>query len=119
MLVIRKAQWEALDKALRHDDFLTRLQAEMTRTYPEECARIGDKGVRERIEKGIRQTRAHQIREPVNITRYLHLMFLFQTDDLDTSPETAWARNILEWEDADEDFRLAALERRGQKEYGM
>jgi len=91
----------------------------MMRTYPEECTRIGEKGVKERIEKGLQQTRTHQILESVNITRYIHLMFLFKTDDLDTSPDTNWARQILEWEDTDEDFKLAALERRAQKEYGV
>lgn len=119
MLVIRKAQWEVIDKVIRKDDFFNRLQAVMIRTYPDECARIGEKGVRERIEKGMEQTRAHQIHKPANITRYIHLMFLFKTDDLDTSPDTNWAGHILEWEDADEDFKLAALERRGQKEFGV
>ena len=119
MLVIRKAQWEALDKVIRKDDLSSRLQAVMTGTYPDECVRIGEQGVRERIEKGIKQAHAHGIRKPANITRYIHLMFLFKTDDLDTDSSMDWARHILEWEDADEDFRLAALERRGQKEFGM
>jgi hypothetical protein len=119
MLVIRKAQWDAIDKTIRVDNFHSHLQAVMTRTYPDECTRIGDEGVRERIEKGIKQTRAHQIHKPANIARYIHLMFLFATDDLYTSPDTYWARHILEWDDADEDFKLAALERRGQKEYGV
>jgi len=113
MLVIRKPQWEVIDKDIHENRFVDRLRAAMIATYPETCARIGEDGVLKRVNEAIRIADRHQITTAGNIRRLAHLLFLL---DMDT-PETdgPWVLDILGWEDTDEDFRMAALEKRARE----
>ncbi len=114
MFVLRKEQLECFGEGAKQR-FIDQLRTMMATIYPQESAKIGLEGVRSRVENGMEQAMHHAITEQNNIRRYIHLMFLFETDELDTSPETEWAARILAWKDADEYMKLAALEKRARQ----
>lgn len=115
MLVIRKSQMDGFKESTK-ETLKDRLCALMEKTYHEEAQRIGADGVRRRVNKGVRQATKYSIEDQNNITRYIHLMFLFKTDELDASTATEWAARILGWDQADEHMKMAALEKRAQRE---
>lgn len=118
MRVIRKQQKARLEQEARRER-LSRLKALFRRIYPETSEQLGEAGLTRRIETGIEMGERHGLQDPNNHIRLIHIMFQFDKDDLDTSPETPWAGDILRWIDADEFMKIAALEKRVQIErYG-
>jgi len=95
---------------------LKRITKAVNGAWPEICEKLGEEGVRKRIKKALLLAHKYKIILPSNATRIVHLTFLLDNDELDTSPDTGWAKSILNWDDS-EKFRLAALEYRGEKEY--
>jgi len=113
MLVIRKPQMSVLEKntSENHFDSLCR---NLERIYPDVAERLGSDGVRDRALRAIERAKTHGFKENENIEAYVHIVFLLDREDFDTSSETAWAGQILEWENADEFTKIAALEKRIQ-----
>jgi len=95
---------------------LKRLIKAVHSSWPEICEKLGEEGVRKRVKKALLLAHKYKIILPSNATRMVHLTFLLDNDELDISPDTGWAKAILNWDDS-EKFRLAALEYRAAKEY--
>ncbi len=110
-LKIRNEQLEPFE-----DRGLKRLIKAVNGAWPEICEKLGEEGVRKRIKKALLLAHKYKIILSSNATRLVHLTFLLDNDDLETSPDTGWAKAILNWDDT-EKFRLAALEFRAAKEY--
>ena len=114
MLVFRREQVQIFETQVQNA-FVEQICRMMQNACPEECDRIGNERVRQRVEIGIEQAKARSLQDEQNIIRYVQLLFLFQTDELGQTLETAWAQNIFAWEDAGEDLIMAALEKSAQQ----
>jgi len=121
MLKIRKKQVEALVNDLSETwkcDFCTSEISKcdfcrvLLRAYPEKVKDLSQDDLRNRIWHGIEKARGYGFKQRSNMERYVHLMFILDREDFDTAPETEWAGQILGWEDADEDIKMNALEKR-------
>jgi len=111
MLVIRKAQLQALQ-----EDLKKRQVAELMRkTWPEECEQLGPAGLQPWIDLGFQKASSYDMHDPAEAVRFIHLMFALG-EDFDTAPETAWAGTILHWAGASNELKLAALEKRAEDE---
>ncbi|GEM_PF-3463545 len=95
---------------------LQRLTKAVNGAWPEICEKLGEEGVRKRIKKALLLAHKYKIIVHPNVTRVVHLTFLLDNDEFDTTPDTGWAKAILNWDDS-EKFRLTALEFRAEKEY--
>lgn len=116
MLLIRKSQLEFIKNKVQVIDPAGRLTAEMARAYPDECTRIGEDGVCRRIDTAFRIAGTHDIKTLASIRRLAHVLFLLRVDALED--DASWIADILGWEDADESFRIAAIEKRTQQVIG-
>jgi len=117
MLVIRDGQLGKIEKEIKEDQFKKRLFEAMPKAWLAKCAALGENGLKARIDSGIKKALSQNIQKHDNITRYIHLMFLLGREDFDTAPKTSWAGQILAWENASEEFRLAAVEKRAKTEF--
>lgn len=118
MRIIRKQQKARLAREACRER-LSRLKALFRRIYPDACEQLGEAGLTRRIETGIEMAERYGLHDPNNHIRLIHLIFQLDQDDLDTSPDTPWAGDILKWIDTDEFMKIAALEKRVQIErYG-
>lgn len=115
MLTIRKFQMEVFqdDRAEKQIcDFFCSVE----RCYPETAGALGRDGIREWVEEGRKAAQEKGVQSYVNVQRYLHLMFLLNERRLGETVETAWVNTILGWEDAGEDIKFDALEKRARAE---
>ena len=113
LLTFRKEQFAVFDNQARNEIF-EELYMLMSKSYPDECTRLGQEGACLRIENACRHAQETGINEFRNIKRYLHLLFTFGVDTFGVSTNTQWAAAVLEWE-TDENKKLAVLEHRAQK----
>ena len=114
MLEVRPDQIKAFrDDAERK--YVTKLCGVLPSIWPGLCITLGDKGLREWVEKGLAKAKDYGIETIANRTRYVHLMCMLVNPDFDTDPKTAWAGTILGWK-APEGLKLAALEKRARLE---
>jgi len=116
MLVIRDGQLGEIEKEMKEDQFKRRLLKAMQKAWPARCAALGENGLKAWINSGVKRALNQNIKNHNNITRYIHLMFLLGREDFETAPETSWAGQILAWQNASEEFRLAAVEKRAKTE---
>jgi hypothetical protein len=111
MLRIRDDQWSAFEDDVEAR-FVDQVCEAVQVAWPEACKALGRSGVRARVEGGVKRARDHEIQDPNNVTRFVHLQFALGRDDIDTAPETSWVATILGWPEASEKLKLAALEKR-------
>src|SRR5688572_32872069 len=90
MLIIRKAQLEAMARA-RVEDFEERLAGELKGKYPERCAKVGDEAVRESVRTAMAKGEEHKFETEECIVLYLDLMYRLGFD-FDSLP---WVRETL------------------------
>ncbi len=107
MLVIRKAQKEALDAAMR-ERFLRRAAEHLRQIFPEETRARDEAALRAFIETGIARARAYGITGQQEVVLFLDLM-MGLGPDFDQRPENAWAAEILSRKDLGQRERMAAL----------
>jgi hypothetical protein len=89
MLVIRAAQMKAFE-----DDQLCLWIAQLLRTaYPDDSSAEGTHG--NEIVAGLREARRRGLASAYEIRKYVHVAFLTRWT-LETAPEYAWARAILD-----------------------
>jgi hypothetical protein len=117
MLKIRETQLDELDRAFEEQNVPARIVTLVKRSFPEACAALGKEGLDARIARGRLLAEKYGINEFANVVRYINLMFILEREDFDVAAETVWAGKILNWQEADEELRLAALERRCEIEF--
>lgn len=111
MLTVRKKQLAALEDEFqrRHGD---RIEKILAGVFPQKAEQLGETGLAAAVKEGVARAREHGFDRPENIERYIHLLFLLDVPDLGATPETEWALDILDWPNAEEDLKIAALEKR-------
>lgn len=67
----------------------------LVRCYPHETREIGPQGLREFVGAWIKKARAKGFLTDPEIRRFVHIAFLLGPD-FEQSPETLWARRILD-----------------------
>lgn len=93
MLTIRREQFEEIGRRLAHrweDTMVLHLET----FFPERCAELGEKGVRESIDLGIKKSAKYDIYTERDVCKFLNFMFALGFD-FDTDPEYPWANEIL------------------------
>lgn len=117
MLKIREKQLEELDRVFEEENIPVQMATLLERSFPEACAELGKEGLMQRIEKGRALAEQHEIKKFPNVVRYINLMFILEREDYDVAAETGWAGKILNWYEASEELKLAALEKRCEIEF--
>ncbi len=112
MLKIRKAQIQAFDRTFLQDP--QKLAPLIQSVYPEQAAKLGSAGVKERLSKNMACARHYGLTQADMIKRFIQLMFQLNIDTLDDSSGLPWAMNILRWDDTSEELKIAALEKGAQ-----
>jgi len=93
MMTIQRKQFDAIGKRLAvrwEDTMVTHLET----FFPERCAELGEKGVREAIALGQTRAAKYDIFSERDVCKYLNFMFALGFD-FDTDPEYPWANQIL------------------------
>lgn len=90
---IRPEQMEAFAAAARKD-FENRMVVHLRQVLPDECAPLGEQGLRELIRAGLRRTRSYRITAEYDVCRYLHLMLVLGRE-FDRDPALPWAELLL------------------------
>jgi hypothetical protein len=117
MLKIREKQLEELDRVFEEKNIPAQMAAILTQSFPVECDKLGQEGLMRRVARGRELAGKYGIRKFPNVVRYINLMFVLEREDFDTAEETAWAGTILNWYEAEEELKLAALEKRCEMEF--
>jgi hypothetical protein len=91
MLVIRRAQTEALARAA----FKAWMKIHLEQFMPAHCQALGPAGTRAAIEHGIQKAACYGITAEPEVCQYIDLMFCFGRD-FDEDPALPWARAILD-----------------------
>ncbi len=116
MLTIRKKQFEELDRLFSEKSIPVFIASLLRRSFPEACDALGKEGLMRRIAAGKELAEKYGIHRLDNVIRCINLMFILVREDYDAADETDWAGKILNWPEADEDLKLAALEKRSEIE---
>lgn len=107
MIVIRREQMEAFDKAVSRE-FALRLAAHIKEAFPKHAEAMGDAARLEVARKARERAAAHGIKGEGNTRRYLELMLMFGSA-FDEDPQLSWAARVLVRGPADETARIEAL----------
>jgi hypothetical protein len=115
MLILRKAQLEALDRDSERL-FLDRMVNHVSEIFPDKCEELGSRGkIRELIRQGLIQARGYDINTEEDVALYVDIMFGIGPD-FPEGEDMAWARSILENDGlsgpAKMEFILQRLERK-------
>jgi hypothetical protein len=124
MLIIREEQYKALSQYVVKT-FETRVLAHLRQIWAEDCQKLGERTVRESIQKSLERCAGYGLRTEIDVVRFVDLTFVL-CQDFDTNPRIAWAARILNdkelasgakmdrlWEKAEQD--LIAMELRQTK----
>ena len=117
MLKIREKQLNELDKVFEEKNVPEQMAAHLVNSFPTECATLGKEGLLRRIAVGRQLAGKYGIMKFPNVVRTLNLMFILGREDYDVAIETSWAGKILNWYEASEELKLAALEKRSEIEF--
>lgn len=93
MLTIRKEQFDEIGHRLAHrweDTMVLHLET----FFPERTSELGEKGVRDAIDLGVKKSAKYDIYTERDICKFLNFMFAYGFD-FDTDPELPWAKKIL------------------------
>jgi hypothetical protein len=93
MLVIRKAQMDALN-AYVVESFENEVAAQLAARFPERSAQMGEAGVRELIQAGIRKSLSYGVQAQDDVARVIELMVEFG-EEFDKRPDLAWPCEAL------------------------
>ena len=59
----------------------------------------------------------YELLQALGVFGIVGLMFILEREDYDVAAETGWAGKILNWHEAGEELKLAALEKRSEIEF--
>jgi hypothetical protein len=85
MLVIRQAQLTVFREHLR-DKFRLKAAAHLRENFPEECEKLGEEGVRDRVSSGLARCEQYGLPEKFQILQFLNLTMLLGPD-FDKEPQ--------------------------------
>lgn len=89
------------------DGFVSNLVAHFREHLPRHVAALGEDGVREAVQYGIRRARSYRIESEAGVRVFIQLMFVLGPD-FDVDPRLPWAARCLRAE-TDEVSRVGAL----------
>lgn len=107
MLRIRKAQMEALSRAVA-GDYEDRMVTHLARFFPEESSALGEGAVRERIRLGVARAAAHGVDGERDVCLFLNLMIALGPD-FNRDPALPEVRALFEDETRDGPSRLGRV----------
>ena len=93
MLIIRKAQMDALTRAFAAG-FEKAALADLRVQYPEKCAKLGDEECERLVRIGVAKAKSYGITREHDVSAYIDLTFEY-SPDFDTTPELGWTRAVL------------------------
>ena len=93
MLIIRRAQMRVFKRHLRRD-FERMVVAHLREHFPDDCAQLGDEGLRDRVHDGVRRAARWGLGAERDVRVFIDLMFALGPD-FDADPSLPWARAIL------------------------
>ena len=117
MLKIRRKQLEELDRSFDEKNVPEQMASLLRQSFPAACDALGEEGLIRRIAVGRELAEKYGIRRFSNVVRYINLMFILERENYDVAAETGWAGKILNWHEASEELKLAALEKRCEIEF--
>jgi hypothetical protein len=85
---------ETLGEAMRQR-FAERLMAHVRKVFPDECAKLGEPALRQRVEAGIARAEEHGFTAERDVVRFVDVRFLLG-DEFEARSRTSWAAAILE-----------------------
>ncbi|MCP4343092.1 MAG: hypothetical protein GY799_30515 [Desulfobulbaceae bacterium] len=93
MLIIRKEQIDELSKVAvkRFEDWMV---VHLNKFFPDHCKALGEDGVRETIQYGIKRGAIYELVSERDVCKYTDLMFAFGRD-FDQDTELQWTSEIL------------------------
>jgi hypothetical protein len=109
VLNIREAQMAALRDAKRRE-FIVAAAADLRGKFPARLGSTPDSELHAQIAAGIQEAAAFDITDATDVGFYLACRVEYRPD-FGRSPETSWARAILEQEDLDGREKIEALGR--------
>jgi hypothetical protein len=93
MLIIRKQQIETLEVHAR-EKFIRVMRRHLGNAFPDQCASLGEEGLRARIESGMAKAEAFGLLAEQDVAGLIH--FTFEAGaDFDQRPELEWAVAVL------------------------
>ena len=99
MLQIRKQQMEAFEAdAARW--FETQMVADLKRRWPEQCAALGEEGVRASVQSGIERAEGYGIVMRDDVAGFIRLMYEL-SPEFDTDQRYPWIAEVLNDPDLD------------------
>jgi len=110
MLVIREEQMSALSQAMLKQ-FEDRMVVHMSNNFQDETREISEGELRALIQEGIEQAEQYQITLEDDVRRYLEFMVMYG-QNFDTSPDTAWAGEILHAKELDGTAKMDLIDER-------
>jgi len=93
MFILRQEHLDAFQRVSR-ESFEDRMMPHLRERYAAECEKLGDAGVRERIQDGIDRAAKYGIKGEAEVSAYIRYMFGLGPD-FDTAWKTSWAGEIL------------------------
>jgi hypothetical protein len=114
MFVLSKKHMEAFAGS-QHDRFVGHMERHLRSRFPEECEKLGERGVRKRIDEGIEGASTYGIRAERDVATFIRYMFALGPG-FDLAPQTAWAGEILRDKSRSPAQRLEAIRERARTE---
>ncbi len=93
MLTIRKEQIQAFSRVAMKEFEKDMLQ-HLEQFFPDECATLGGKALREYIQNAIVRAKEYGLTSERDLCKYLNLTMVYGRD-FDTDPELEWMRDFL------------------------
>jgi hypothetical protein len=113
MLRIRKEQMETLERAAV-ERFEKSLEAELAQALPKVVEMMGEDRFRAKVRSGLARARERGLESQNGLRLFTHLTFLLG-GAFDRDPQTAWAAEILDDRESDEEIRVERLHQRSVK----
>ena len=98
MLIIRNEQMEVLSEYMV-EQFVNEAMLHLRTSFPEPIKHVPDADLRSMIYTGIKNAGEYNITIEEDVLRYLEFMIIYGAD-FDINPDTPWAEEILNKEDA-------------------
>jgi hypothetical protein len=108
MLRIRQEQWAALSE-LAQSQFCERTAVRLRRRFSEATSALDDRELRSLVGRTVEKARAYGITREGDVERFVGILFSLAVD-FTTSPQTAWARDILRQRYLDARTRLDIID---------
>jgi hypothetical protein len=94
MLVIRKRQMAVFEQ-VEIKKFVDCMVIHLKKFFPKQCEALGEPGLRETVQHGIKRAKAYGITSKRDVYKYVDLMVVFGRD-FDTDKRYPWAGEILQ-----------------------